>query len=224
MRSALVLDGRFRVFEDGRVFSVVDGIESPAKVNKIGEKKKYAYVHYRENGKQKSVAVHRLVATAFLPNPEGKPIVNHKDGDTLWNAVCNLEWATYKENTQHAYRTAIINPLRGAEPCIYCGFPTKRFGRICGNCEKARVQSICEREDRERRRANRVEREKHYTSKFTAKKYEKCNVDDLTVSEILFLEKAKAGMIISDIAREYGVSRQWVSYCLKNVLRKNGME
>jgi hypothetical protein len=212
VRSALVLDGRFRVFEDGRVFSVVNGIEKPAKVNKTGGGKKYAYVRYMENGKQKGVGVHRLVATAFIPNPENKPAVNHKDGDTLWNAVCNLEWATYKENTQHAYRTAIINPLRGAEPCIYCGFPTKRFGRICGNCEKARVQSICEREDRERRRAER-----------NKKKYETCSEDGLTVMESLFLEKAKSGITVSNIAREYDVSRQWVSYCLKNVLVKNGM-
>lgn len=81
MKSQLVLNGRFRVYEDGRVFSVVDGAENPAKVSNIGGKKRYAYVYYTENGKQKGVAVHRLVAMAFIPNPESKPIVNHKDFD-----------------------------------------------------------------------------------------------------------------------------------------------
>ena len=64
----------------------------------------YEAVHIRVNGKDYKRMVHRLVAQAFIPNPENKPQVNHKDSNTLNNWDWNLEWVTIKENVHHMIR------------------------------------------------------------------------------------------------------------------------
>jgi len=61
----------------------------------------YCFVGLRRDGRQKTYPVHRIVASAFLPNPENKRCVNHKDRVKSNNHADNLEWATHKENSQH---------------------------------------------------------------------------------------------------------------------------
>jgi hypothetical protein len=53
-------------------------------------------------GTGKNIAVHRLVATHFVPNPNNLPVVNHLDHDYLNNHASNLQWCTQKDNIQHA--------------------------------------------------------------------------------------------------------------------------
>jgi predicted XRE-type DNA-binding protein len=71
--------------------------------------KGYLYLTFRKEGEAKNQTIHRLVANAFLDNPENKRCVNHKDGNKLNNKVSNLEWNTHIENMQHAYKTGLRN-------------------------------------------------------------------------------------------------------------------
>lgn len=66
----------------------------------------YYAVKLGKFGEKKSI--HRLVAEAFVSNPENKPFVNHKDGNKLNNNFNNLEWCTAKENTFHAQQTGLM--------------------------------------------------------------------------------------------------------------------
>jgi hypothetical protein len=63
--------------------------------------KKYYRITLPYKGKHKHFKVHRLVAQAFLPNPENKTQVNHKDLNKLNNHLDNLEWVTGEENIEH---------------------------------------------------------------------------------------------------------------------------
>lgn len=63
----------------------------------------YLYITLSKCGVEKTFRVHRLIALCFIPNPENKPHINHRDGCKLNNVANNLEWCTSSENNQHAY-------------------------------------------------------------------------------------------------------------------------
>lgn len=65
----------------------------------------YKHVTLSRGKSQKTMVVHRLVATAFIENPLGLPQINHKDGNKNNNTVSNLEWTTQKDNNHHAIKT-----------------------------------------------------------------------------------------------------------------------
>ena len=97
-------EGRYQVSNLGRVKSFLfsrSGKIMKLDVVAVG----YARVHFQF---KTTWLVHRLVATAFIPNPLGLPVVNHKDGNKLNNAVSNLEWATYSDNMRHSWRNLQI--------------------------------------------------------------------------------------------------------------------
>lgn len=75
--------------------------------NTIGKNGYRVVIFYESEGwgkgyKQKREYIHRLLARYFIPNPDNKPEVNHKDGNKLNNSLENLEWVTHQENMMHA--------------------------------------------------------------------------------------------------------------------------
>jgi hypothetical protein len=72
----------------------------------------YLQIQLSFGGKMKQIKIHRLVAITFIPNPENKREVNHKDGNPLNNSVSNLEWVTRSENVKHAYDTGLNSKAR----------------------------------------------------------------------------------------------------------------
>lgn len=96
--------GRVRLLErnlvrkNGSFFSVHSKMK-----NLYKDRYGYLEVRLQKNQKANNKLVHRLVAEAFIPNPENKPEVNHKNGVRTDNRIGNLEWVSRNENIQHSY-------------------------------------------------------------------------------------------------------------------------
>ena len=67
----------------------------------------YYTVRLSKDGQTVTRFVHRLLAAAYIANPENKKLINHKNGNKLDNSLDNLEWCTPSENTKHAYETGL---------------------------------------------------------------------------------------------------------------------
>lgn len=78
----------------------------------------YCQIRLCKRPRQETHLVHRLIAKAFIPNPENKPEVNHKNGDKKNNAVYNLEWSTEKENTNDAFEKGLKDNSRPKRPPV----------------------------------------------------------------------------------------------------------
>jgi len=89
------------------------------KIKKISKKNNgYMIVGLWKDNKGKNFHIHRLVANAFIDNPENKATVNHIDSDKTNNCVTNLEWNTQSENNKHAFKVGARKPLVG-DKCTF---------------------------------------------------------------------------------------------------------
>lgn len=114
-KSVVGYEGLYEISNLGRIKSLnFDGtkrerIMSPYLVHG------YSRIRIFKNSKPRSVGVHRLVAEAFIANPDNKPYVNHINGDKSDNRAANLEWCTQSENTIHSYRVLMNKASGGRE-------------------------------------------------------------------------------------------------------------
>jgi len=100
--------GKYAISEDGEVISY----QNPLKdlIMKFCINNKYmALKLVRDDGKQKTMKVHRLVALTYLDNPNNYPEINHKDGNRYNNHYSNLEWCTQEQNNNHAKTNNLYN-------------------------------------------------------------------------------------------------------------------
>lgn len=113
-RYSVSIDGRVRNNKTWRILSAGG--------------KRYLRVVLTENGVSKSFQVHRLVATAFIPNPENKAEVNHKDGNRFNNNASNLEWTSKSENMLHKCYVLGREPQMKAVLCVETGiiYPSRK--------------------------------------------------------------------------------------------------
>lgn len=98
-------EGLYQVSNLGKVKSLNYNQSGKEKVLKACKSKGYYYVILCKDSKQKNCSVHRLVANAFIPNPDNLPQVNHIDEDKTNNACFNLEWCERKYNMNFGTRT-----------------------------------------------------------------------------------------------------------------------
>lgn len=110
-------EGLYEVSSFGRVKSHRQKKGDAIRKCAVNSKGYYQLILMCKTHMEKTITVHRLVAQAFIPNPDNKPYVNHKDGNKLNNAVSNLEWCTARENSVHAIQTGLANSNRGV--CAY---------------------------------------------------------------------------------------------------------
>ena len=118
-------DGRIRNDKSGRIKATSH--ESKGRL--------YRQVGLYSNGIGKTHSIHRLVAKAFIPNPNNMVEVNHKDGNPENNNADNLEWCTHKENIEHGWRTGLYKPIKGR--------PSPLKGRPNPNAGLPRVKVMC---------------------------------------------------------------------------------
>lgn len=96
----------YKVSDSGEVFSIKRGILLKPSNSKFG----YARVTlYKDNGEKHKIMVHRLVAKAFIPNPNELEQVNHINENKLDNTVSNLEWCTSSYNINFGSRNGVVS-------------------------------------------------------------------------------------------------------------------
>lgn len=125
-KDILGYEGRYQVSDNGRVKGLPIDEKHCKRSEEIILKTFVCGAGYQEvllyrNNQRKPKLVHRLVAEAFIPNPDGKREVNHKDGNKHNNDASNLEWVTPSENQQHSRKVLNSQSFKRKVLCVEMG-------------------------------------------------------------------------------------------------------
>jgi len=102
----------------GRVKSLLGYGGVKERILKPAMGRDYLHVSLNDNGRKKTLKIHRLVAQTFIPNPENLPQVNHLNENKTDNRACNLEWCSAKYNSN--YGTAIQRTIEKISKPVIC--------------------------------------------------------------------------------------------------------
>lgn len=149
-------EGLYEVSSMGRVKSLKrtitgkDGItrEIKERILKPGIAENwYPTVNLSKNGNVVTFRVHRLVATAFIPNPKNLSDVNHKDEDKTNNSVDNLEWMSHKDNSNYGTRNERIGKSVSQKDkktgVIIAIYPTQTKAAEATGIDKYHISAVC---------------------------------------------------------------------------------
>jgi hypothetical protein len=143
-----------------RIWKDIDGYEGLYKISndakvwnckrKMFQKKSlgthgYRFVNIGKDGKRSNPLIHRLVAAAFIPNPDNKPYINHKDGHKLNNKLENLEWCTHKENICHAVAMQLKPSMKGGSNYWNCKLTTDQIYELMRVKDTMTVYELAEK-------------------------------------------------------------------------------
>ena len=209
MRSKVILDGKARIYEDGRLFKILpSGREKEVQISAKTYKARYASVSVLgSDGKLKKLYVHRLVAQTFMPvsNPDSME-VHHKDGNPRNNSIENLEWLDRKTHAAIERKNKSVKYEKGYK-CPNCGM------LISDNCHGSKLCARCQKE---------LKYKEHLRKKAASRagKVSRRVVRALPERERFVVNAWLAGYTYKAIGQHYGISKQAVHQMIQRIIEK----
>ncbi|MEK4128560.1 HNH endonuclease [Solibacillus sp. FSL W8-0474] len=194
---AIVEDGLFLVFKDKSIYSIRDNYALLRKTIPLNE---YQIVTVVVNKRQRHYYTHRLLALAFVPNPEGKKVVSFRDGNPKNLEIENLFWLSQNE--------LIKNNEKESVPCNHCGKNKQSRNLLCVNCS-----NLIKRENA------KLERERLRIKELNDTFPEQVWIH-LTEKQLLYIKLYIKGYKQKEIAEIFGVSSQAVNRSIADAKKR----
>lgn len=203
VRRAIVGEGNFEIFEDGTIFKIKrDGTKTEANIRYLKQRnKEYPLVNYTtKEGKKGCLCVHRLIAEAFLPNPEQKKFVLFKNGNPREFGVDNLVW----DNGSLLHKRKMDKLLQNQNECPTCG---KTLDKKKG-CTPCRIKEIKE----QKALRNQLRKLKKIRNDLAA-----INIDNLNYEYKKIITMRRAGKSLTEIGKEVNESSVKVRQIIESI-------